>query len=357
MPLDRGLDNFPYYEAHGLSILALANREWAWPLGRIENALVVAVASRRSRAARWSRHGAASPRRSPVARASCDRRSPCSPGTSPPRSTPRSASTTSAPGSRRTSRSRTTGSTARRATGRSRYLGQRHERRPDRRPRRPSSGTARSRRSGASTARPRSGPTRSRPISRTSTARSGPIRRPTSCWRRTESRLSVTQVAANPAANATLVRLAAPSDCARTRRASPLTAGRWATPSDPTCPRRRRTTASTFAGRHRRPRRDALPRRRSARRTSACRACTACASDGSAAGADKQPAIGGRPRPIRLRPGLRLADRRPPDARTGRGASRSRPRPSSRARSIRSDAGGDATRARRAVSASGRFRS
>ena len=36
-----GLDNFPYYEAHGLSILALANREWAWPLGRIENALVV----------------------------------------------------------------------------------------------------------------------------------------------------------------------------------------------------------------------------------------------------------------------------------------------------------------------------
>ena len=41
VPIDRGLDNFPYYEAHGLSILALANREWAWPLGRIENALVV----------------------------------------------------------------------------------------------------------------------------------------------------------------------------------------------------------------------------------------------------------------------------------------------------------------------------
>ncbi|HEU4757503.1 MAG TPA: hypothetical protein VFS72_12610, partial [Agromyces sp.] len=32
-------DNFPYYEAHGLAILALANREWAWPLGRIETAV------------------------------------------------------------------------------------------------------------------------------------------------------------------------------------------------------------------------------------------------------------------------------------------------------------------------------
>ncbi len=41
VPIDRGLDNFPYYEAHGLSILALANREWAWPLARIDNALVV----------------------------------------------------------------------------------------------------------------------------------------------------------------------------------------------------------------------------------------------------------------------------------------------------------------------------
>jgi hypothetical protein len=40
-PIDRGLDNFPYYEAHGLAILALANREWAWPTGRIEVALVV----------------------------------------------------------------------------------------------------------------------------------------------------------------------------------------------------------------------------------------------------------------------------------------------------------------------------
>jgi hypothetical protein len=41
VPIDRGLDNFPYYEAHGLAILALANREWAWPLGRIETAIVV----------------------------------------------------------------------------------------------------------------------------------------------------------------------------------------------------------------------------------------------------------------------------------------------------------------------------
>ena len=41
VPIERGLDSFPYYEAHGLSILALANREWAWPLGRIENVLVV----------------------------------------------------------------------------------------------------------------------------------------------------------------------------------------------------------------------------------------------------------------------------------------------------------------------------
>jgi multisubunit Na+/H+ antiporter MnhB subunit len=39
VPIDRGLDNFPYYEAHGLAILALANREWAWPLGRIDGAL------------------------------------------------------------------------------------------------------------------------------------------------------------------------------------------------------------------------------------------------------------------------------------------------------------------------------
>ncbi len=41
VPIDRGVDNFPYYEAHGLSLLALANREWAWPLERIENVLVV----------------------------------------------------------------------------------------------------------------------------------------------------------------------------------------------------------------------------------------------------------------------------------------------------------------------------
>jgi hypothetical protein len=41
VPLDRGLDNFPYYEAHGLAILALPNREWNWPLDRIEAVVVV----------------------------------------------------------------------------------------------------------------------------------------------------------------------------------------------------------------------------------------------------------------------------------------------------------------------------
>ena len=35
------LDNYPYYEAHGLSIAAFANRELEWPEGRIENALLV----------------------------------------------------------------------------------------------------------------------------------------------------------------------------------------------------------------------------------------------------------------------------------------------------------------------------
>jgi hypothetical protein len=43
VPVDRGIDSFPYYEAHGMAILALANREWSWPLGRIETALVLAT--------------------------------------------------------------------------------------------------------------------------------------------------------------------------------------------------------------------------------------------------------------------------------------------------------------------------
>jgi hypothetical protein len=34
------LANYPNYEAHGLSILALANREWIWPEERIENVLL-----------------------------------------------------------------------------------------------------------------------------------------------------------------------------------------------------------------------------------------------------------------------------------------------------------------------------
>ncbi len=37
------LDQFPYYEAHGLSILAFLNRELSWPSGRIDTALVVVV--------------------------------------------------------------------------------------------------------------------------------------------------------------------------------------------------------------------------------------------------------------------------------------------------------------------------
>ena len=35
------LENYPYYEAHGLSIAAFANRELSWPEGRIENGLLV----------------------------------------------------------------------------------------------------------------------------------------------------------------------------------------------------------------------------------------------------------------------------------------------------------------------------
>jgi hypothetical protein len=35
------LGEYPYYEAHGLSMAALANRELGWPQGRIEDALVV----------------------------------------------------------------------------------------------------------------------------------------------------------------------------------------------------------------------------------------------------------------------------------------------------------------------------
>jgi len=41
VPVDRGLDNFPYYEAHGFAILALANREWGLPRARIELILIV----------------------------------------------------------------------------------------------------------------------------------------------------------------------------------------------------------------------------------------------------------------------------------------------------------------------------
>ena len=43
VPVDRGLNSFPYYEAHGLAILAFVNRELLWPLGRIDTALVLSV--------------------------------------------------------------------------------------------------------------------------------------------------------------------------------------------------------------------------------------------------------------------------------------------------------------------------
>ncbi len=36
------LEQYPYYEAHGLSIVAFANREWGWDEGTIENTLLVA---------------------------------------------------------------------------------------------------------------------------------------------------------------------------------------------------------------------------------------------------------------------------------------------------------------------------
>jgi hypothetical protein len=35
------LGEYPYYDAHGLAIAALANREWSWPAARIEDALLI----------------------------------------------------------------------------------------------------------------------------------------------------------------------------------------------------------------------------------------------------------------------------------------------------------------------------
>lgn len=56
------LDNYPYYEAHGLSIAAFANRVWGWPQGRIETALIVAcvLAIAVVLALRWLRRGSTS---------------------------------------------------------------------------------------------------------------------------------------------------------------------------------------------------------------------------------------------------------------------------------------------------------
>jgi hypothetical protein len=42
-PIERGVEQFPYYEAHGLAILAFLNRELSWPLERIETAATVAA--------------------------------------------------------------------------------------------------------------------------------------------------------------------------------------------------------------------------------------------------------------------------------------------------------------------------
>ena len=53
------LENYPYYEAHGLAIAAFANRVWGWPEGRIEGALVVvcALATAVVLALHWLRRG------------------------------------------------------------------------------------------------------------------------------------------------------------------------------------------------------------------------------------------------------------------------------------------------------------
>jgi hypothetical protein len=42
-PVNRGVEQFPYYEAHGLAILAFLNRELSWPLERIETAATLAA--------------------------------------------------------------------------------------------------------------------------------------------------------------------------------------------------------------------------------------------------------------------------------------------------------------------------
>ena len=56
---------YPYYEAHGLSIAAFANRELGWPEGTIEDALIVVCARRARRRRRAPARCAAS--RAPIA--------------------------------------------------------------------------------------------------------------------------------------------------------------------------------------------------------------------------------------------------------------------------------------------------
>ena len=111
------LDNYPYYEAHGLSMPAFLNREWGWPEGRIETTLLVACFV-----------SVGDPRRAPVSpswlaglhRGRGDRGGRrLRVDASRPRSTRPRESAGSRRRSRTTCRPRTTGSTARPAAARS----------------------------------------------------------------------------------------------------------------------------------------------------------------------------------------------------------------------------------------------
>ena len=120
------------------------------------------------------------------------------------------------------------------------------------------------------------------------------------------------------------------SACARTRPASPRTAGRRASPATRRFPPAPRTTASTSPTAASAPRSCASRARRSAPRASGCRASTTVRIGELGRGADKQPAIA---RETRLGRGLRarsarrdtiaLPDPRRAVARRGRDARRS----------------------------------
>ena len=93
------LENYPYYEAHGLSIAAFANRELSWPEGGSRTACS-SCAAWRSRSSSRSASSAAA--RAPTACSPGRPRSSSSRGRSPPRSTRPRASATSRRGSRGT---------------------------------------------------------------------------------------------------------------------------------------------------------------------------------------------------------------------------------------------------------------